>query len=164
MHNNVLALQWERRKRREQDKEAKVSQARQCCRFLVFLSNSKHPTLLAPLAALGGQTKRRMFVRKVTKINKSETPPPTTWPKARGSHTRCCSSFPSQVFPSYASPRRAEQGGGCRGGGGHTGGLRSCWAPPTVLPVGLQRCSGVGSAGQRGHRAVGHHSYNLQLD
>lgn len=118
MHNNVLALQWERRKRREQDKEAKVSQARQRCRFLVFLSNSKHPTLPAPLAALGGQTKRRMFVRKVTKINKSETPPPTTWPKAGGSHARCCSSFPSQVFPSYASLRRAEQGGGGRGGAG----------------------------------------------
>lgn len=78
--------------------------------FSLSLSNSEHPTLLAPLAAPGGQTKRRMVVRKVTKINKSETPPPTTWPKARGSHTRCCSSsFPSQVFPSYASPRRAER-------------------------------------------------------
>ncbi|CAB1421187.1 unnamed protein product [Pleuronectes platessa] len=50
--------------RREEDKEEKVSRARQRCRFLVSLSNSKHPTLLAPLAALGGQTKRRMLVRK----------------------------------------------------------------------------------------------------
>lgn len=97
MHNNVLALWWERRKWREEDKEAKVSQARQRCLFLVFLSNSKHPTLLAPLAALGGQTKRRMFVGKVTKINKSKTPPPTTWPKARRFHTRRYErgSFPS---------------------------------------------------------------------
>lgn len=59
------------------------------------------PTLLAPLAALGGQTKRRMFVRKVTKINKSETPTPTTWPKAHGVHTRCFTSaapFPPHRF------------------------------------------------------------------
>lgn len=89
MHNNVLALRWERRKRREEGKEAKVSQAKQRCRFLVSVSNSTHPTLLAPLAALGGQTKRRMLVRKVTKINKSETPTPTTWPKAGGVHARC---------------------------------------------------------------------------
>lgn len=26
--------------------------------------------------------RRRKLVRKVTKINKGETPPPTTWPKA----------------------------------------------------------------------------------
>lgn len=109
MHNNVPALWWESRKRREQDKEAEVSQARQRCRFLSSLSNSKHPTLLTPLAAPGGQTKRRLVCQKVTKINKSETPPPTTWPKARGSHARCCSSFPSQVFPSYASPSRARR-------------------------------------------------------
>lgn len=81
MHNNVVALRWERRKRREEDKEAKVSQAKQRWWFLVFLSNSEHPTLLAPRAALSGQTKRRMFARKVMKINKNETPPPTTWPK-----------------------------------------------------------------------------------
>lgn len=144
MHNNVLSLRWERRKRREQDKEAKVSQARQRCRFLVSLSNSKHPTLLAPLAALGGQTKRRMFVRKVTKINKSETPPPTTWPKARGSHA--APFAPRIFFSSYAGSRRAERGGGGRWGGGeHTGGLRSSWAPPTVLPVGWLCCSGVGA-------------------
>lgn len=73
------------------------------------LSNSKHPTLLTPLAAPGGQTKRRLVCQKVTKINKSETPPPTTWPKARGSHARCCSSFPSQVFPSYASSSGARR-------------------------------------------------------
>lgn len=117
MHNNVLAVRWERRKRREQDTEAKVSQARQRCRFLVSLANSKHPTLPAPLSALGGQTKRRMFVRKVTKINKSETPPPTTWPKgSRFFICAACSSLPSQVFPSYASLSRAEQGGGGRRG------------------------------------------------
>lgn len=143
MHSNVLVLRWECRKRREQDKEAKVSQAKQRCRYLVFLSYSKHPTLLAPLAALGGQTKR--FVRKVTKINKSETPPPTTWPKACGFHTRCYSSFPSQLLPSYASLSRA----GRRRPGGHTGGLRSSWAPPIVLPVGWLCCSGVGAGGQR---------------
>lgn len=100
MHNNVLALRWECRERREEEKEPKVSQARQRCRFLVFLSNSKRPTLLAPLAALSGQTERRMSVRKVTEINKGETPPPTTWPKAGGIHARCyeCCSFRSSVY------------------------------------------------------------------
>lgn len=39
MHNNVLALHWEHRKRREdEDKEAKVSRARQHSRFLGFRS------------------------------------------------------------------------------------------------------------------------------
>lgn len=52
MHNNVLGLQWERRKRREEDKEAKVSQGRQRCRFLVLLWSCEHPTLLAARAAL----------------------------------------------------------------------------------------------------------------
>lgn len=63
MHTNVPALRWERGKRREQDKEAKVSQARHHCRFL-SLSDSKHPTLLAPLAALGGQTKEEEACQK----------------------------------------------------------------------------------------------------
>lgn len=99
MHNNVLAVRWERRKWREQDAEAKVSLARQRCRFLVSLANSKHPTLPAPLSALGGQTKRRMFVRKVTKINKSETPPPTTWPKgSRFSSALLAAPFPPRFF------------------------------------------------------------------
>lgn len=63
-----------------------------------------------------------MFVRKVTKIDKSETPPPTTWPKAGGVHTpRCYGSFPFQFVASYAGAagRRATQE-----------------APPTVLAVG----------------------------
>lgn len=43
MHNNVLALRWERRKLREEDKQAKVSQAKQRWRFLVFLSKLQTP-------------------------------------------------------------------------------------------------------------------------
>lgn len=62
MHTNVPALRWEREKRRE----AKVSQARHHCRFL-SLPDSKHPTLLAPLAALGGQTKEEEARQKSNK-------------------------------------------------------------------------------------------------
>lgn len=43
MHNNVLALRWEGRKQREQDKEAKVSQARQRCRFLSLSQTPNTP-------------------------------------------------------------------------------------------------------------------------
>lgn len=166
MHNNVLSLRWERRKRREQDKEAKVSQARQRCRFLVSLSNSKHPTLLAPLAALGGQTKRRMFVRKVTKINKSETPPPTTWPKARGSHAapfapRIFFFFLRRLEKSRAGRRRPV---GWRGAHGRPQEqLGSSHSVARGLAV-LLRC--WGKEGKEAYRAVGHyyhHRCSLQL-
>lgn len=60
MHNNALALRWERKgKRREQDKEAKVSQGQaDAVGSLLAFSKTPHAACSSALA-LGGQTKRR---------------------------------------------------------------------------------------------------------
>lgn len=123
MHtNNALVLWWERRKRREQDKEAKVSQARQRCRFLL----SQTPrTPRCSLLALPSVAKQRggCLSEKVTKINKRQTPPPTTWPKARGCDARCCSSFSLPGFSRFLRCAREEQSAG-----GPRRSQRSPWA------------------------------------
>lgn len=90
---------------REEDKEAKVS------RLSLSLSNCAHPTLLATRCPRWPNKEEDVCRKKVTKINKSETPPPTANHLAKG--WRCSYAMFS---PSYARVEQ-EEGGGGRGGG-----------------------------------------------